>query len=406
VTFYFITVPSNKFELWAWMESDRLSDSVFREFYAERDVVHEERRLRTESTPTGVFQEQFEAMFWQSSPYQWPVIGWPSDLNSYTLEEARRYFDVYYRPNNLVGIVVGDFDPSEVRPVIDLYLGRLQRAAPGAEPPPVVTLEVKQLAEMRMNAECDCQPEVEVRYHTVPFNHADSFALEMLAQVLNGQTGRLYKAMVDGKKIAAGASASQNSRTYAGSFSFTGEVKGEAAPRQLEEAWYEELEKLKKELVPERELQKVRNRVAANAYRRLQSNFFIMVQLGTMESSGGWEYINTSTPRLLAVTPEDIRRVAGTYFEPTNRSVATFTRKAGAAVEDPELAEFSPQQKAMIRRMLASLEQAPVEELRRAVPEMESRMAQVPPDFAKVFRYLQKKAAARLAALETAAAAP
>jgi predicted Zn-dependent peptidase len=82
LTFFFITVPSNKFELWAWMESDRLGDSVFREFYSERDVVHEERRLRTESTPTGIFEEQFDAMFWQSSPYSWPVIGWTSDLNS------------------------------------------------------------------------------------------------------------------------------------------------------------------------------------------------------------------------------------------------------------------------------------------------------------------------------------
>ena len=102
LTFYFINVPSNKFELWAWMESDRLNNSVFREIYSERDVVHEERRLRTESTPTGIFQEQFDAMFWQSSPYSWPVIGWTSDLNSYTMEEAQRYFNIYYRQNNLV----------------------------------------------------------------------------------------------------------------------------------------------------------------------------------------------------------------------------------------------------------------------------------------------------------------
>ncbi len=113
-TFYFVTVPSNKFELWAWMESDRLNDSVFREFYSERDVVHEERRLRTESTPTGQFREQFDAMFWQSSPYSWPVIGWPSDLNSYTREAAEEYYRTYYQPGNLIGILVGDFDPAAV----------------------------------------------------------------------------------------------------------------------------------------------------------------------------------------------------------------------------------------------------------------------------------------------------
>ena len=124
-TFYFINVPSNKFELWAWMESDRLTDSVFREFYAERDVVHEERRLRTESTPTGKVDEQFDAMFWTSAPYSWPVIGWPSDLNSYTMEQAQEYYDTYYQPANLIGVVVGDFDPEEVKPVIEAYFGRI-----------------------------------------------------------------------------------------------------------------------------------------------------------------------------------------------------------------------------------------------------------------------------------------
>jgi len=106
-TFYFINVPSNKFELWAWMESDRLDDSVFREFYAERDVVHEERRLRVDSTPTGKIDEQYDSMFWQSSPYSWPVIGWPSDLEGLTREEALSFFDVYYAPNNLTAALVG-----------------------------------------------------------------------------------------------------------------------------------------------------------------------------------------------------------------------------------------------------------------------------------------------------------
>jgi predicted Zn-dependent peptidase len=264
LTFYFISVPSNKFELWAWMESDRLLDSVFREFYAERDVVHEERRLRTESTPTGIFQEQFDAMFWQSSPYHWPVIGWTSDLNSYTRAQAEEYFGVYYRPNNLVGVIVGDFDASQIMPVIEAYFGRLPR---GAEAPrPVVTLEMPQTAETRLRAECDCQPQIEVRYHTVPFNHADSFALEIMAEILNGRTGRLYKSMIEGKKIASDASASISSfggpAKYAGYFSFRAEVKGDAAPEQLEEAWYEELAKLRAEPVAERELQKVKNQVA------------------------------------------------------------------------------------------------------------------------------------------------
>ena len=126
VTFYINQLPANKFELWCWMESDRLANSVFREFFSERDVVHEERRMRTDSTPTGVYQEQFNSMFWEASPYSWPVIGWPSDLNSYTLEEANRYFDVYYQPANLVGVVVGDIEIGSTKKLITEYFGSLK----------------------------------------------------------------------------------------------------------------------------------------------------------------------------------------------------------------------------------------------------------------------------------------
>jgi len=399
LTFYFINVPSNKFELWAWMESDRLDDSVFREFYSERDVVHEERRLRTESTPTGIFQEQFEAMFWVSSPYSWPVIGWPSDLNSYTKEDAKRYWDIYYRPGNLVGVIVGDFDPAEIKPVIQRYFGRLR---PGTEaPPPVVTLEVKQIAEQRMNAECDCQPQVEVRYHTVPFNHADSFALDVLAELLNGRTGRLYKAMIDGAGIASTATAGQDSRKYAGAFSFDAQVKGDATPAQLEQAWYTELKRLQEELVPAEELQKVKNRIAANNYRRLQNNFFLMVQLAYLEGLGDWRNINESPHKLAAVTAEDVQRVARKYFEATNRSVATYTRKAGAAKADPELESLDPQAQAFVRQALARIAQeTDVEKLRTGIGQMESQVAQAPPQFKDAIALILRKAKERLAELE------
>lgn len=399
LTFYFITVPSNKFELWAWMESDRLNDSVFREFYSERDVVHEERRLRTESTPTGIYQEQFESLFWVSSPYSWPVIGWSSDLNSYTKEEAERYWNIYYRPNNLVGFVVGDFNPEEIKPIIKNYFSRLR---PGeTAPPPVVTLEVKQIAEQRMYAECDCQPQVEVRYHTVPFNHTDSFALDILSELLNGRTGRLYKSLVEGKEIASSAGAQQDSRKYGGAFSFSAEIKGEGTPAQLEEAWYAELKRLQDEVVPAEELQKVKNRLAADNYRRLQNNFFLLVQLGYMEGLGGWEYINESPKKLAAVTAEDVKRVANEYFAPTNRSVAVYTRKAGAASPDAELAALDPQAQAFVRQAVQGIaKETDAEKLRQGIAQMEAQAAQVPPQFKPAIEYITKKAKARLAELE------
>ena len=397
-TFYIATVPSNKFELWAWMESDRLGDSVFREFYSERDVVHEERRLRTESSPTGEFREQFEAMFWQSSPYSWPVIGWPSDLNSYTLEQAREYFQTYYGPNNLVGVVVGDFQPSEIKPVIREYFGRLPR---GGRVPAVVTLEVAQKAPMRMSAECECQPQVEVRYHTVPFNHRDEFALQVLAELLNGRTGRLYKSMVAGAEIASSASADQRGLKYAGGFSFTAEVKGDAKPQDLETVWYEQVKRLQDDPVDAHELQKVKNRLAANAYRRLQSNFFLMIQLGIFESMGGWQYINESPAKLQAVTLQDIQLVARTYLVAGNSSVALYHRIAGAEPEDPELAALDPKARSRVTQMLANLRQkTDPAELEDMATMIEGNLFMLPEDQRPAMEYVIKKMKQRVLELQ------
>ncbi len=325
LTCYFITIPSNKLELWAWMESDRLNDSVFREFYSERDVVHEERRLRTDSTPTGRFQEQFDAMFWASCGYSWPVIGWPSDLNSYTFDQAQEYWNTYYRPGNLVGIVVGDFDPAKARGAIERYFSRLD---PGTKKPaPVVTLEVSQLAEQRMNAAGDFPPAIEIRYHTVPAGHADSYPLDMLSEILNDRTGRLYLEMVEGRGIASSVATASDTRKYAGLFAFEAQTRGDSTPQTLEQAWYDVLEKLQKEPIGERELRKVKNRVAAGNYRRLQSNMSLLIQLAFVDTLLDWREINDGPKKYEAVTAEQIQQVAQKYFGSTNRSVATYQRE-------------------------------------------------------------------------------
>jgi len=289
-------------------------------------VVHEERRLRTESTPTGKFEEQFDAMFWASSGYSWPVIGWPSDLNSYTFDQAQDYWNVYYRPGNLFGILVGDFDPAQAKTLIEKYFSRLK---PGKRPPPpVVTLEVGQLAEQRMIATGDFPPAVEVRYHTVPAGHAEHYPLDMLAEILNERTGRLYAGLVEGRGLAATAIAASDTRKYAGLFSIAAQTRGEATPEQLEAAWYEELARLQAAKVPERELRKVKNRVAADNYRKLESNMSLFVQLALSEALLDWREINEAPAKYEAVTAADIHRVVRKYFAATNRSVAIYRRQA------------------------------------------------------------------------------
>jgi predicted Zn-dependent peptidase len=192
------------------MESERLLQPVFREFYAERDVVKEERRMRVESTPTGPFDEQLNAMFWTSHPYKWDTIGWMSDLSTLSMADAKAFFETYYAPNNITASLVGNFDLAEAKRLAERYFGRISR---GPRPvPDVVTLEEEQLAEKRMNAECDCQPQLGMQFHSVPFAHKEDYVFDVIAGLLNGQTGRLNKRLVLEKKVAADASASQTPR--------------------------------------------------------------------------------------------------------------------------------------------------------------------------------------------------
>ncbi|MFN8092631.1 MAG: insulinase family protein [Vicinamibacteria bacterium] len=170
-TAYFVRVPKNRLELWAWLESDRLLDPVFREFYSERDVVHEERRMSVESTPLGKFDEELNATFWDASPYKWPVVGWASDIPTYSLQQAKDYFATYYAPNNLTGILAGDFSPAEVKPLLERYFGRIPRGK--QDPPPVVTMEPAQLGEKRYNASAETSPTVRIWWKTAPLVHRE-----------------------------------------------------------------------------------------------------------------------------------------------------------------------------------------------------------------------------------------
>lgn len=409
-TFYFINVPSNKFELWSWMESDRLKNSVFREFYAERDVVHEERRMRIESTPTGIYQEQFDAMFWQSSPYSWPVIGWSSDLNAYTMEQAQNYYATYYQPSNLVGVVVGDFKVEEIEPVIRNYFEKIPDQ--GRSIPPVVTLEAAQSAEKQLVAEVDAQPQIAVRYHTAPFEHPDSFALEVLSEIMNGRSGRLYKSMVEGSEVASVAGCMQSSGAlgapakFAGYFEFTAETKGESTPEDLRAAWDEEVVRLQEELVPDMELQKVKNQILADSFRRLSSNFYLLVQIGIYEALDDWQQINTRPKRLREVTAEDIQAVAKKYLNDENRSVALFYRKADAAPMDPELAalkELIPPQmfqgiQAQLKQILSIQDAA---QLQGIIQQVEAQAGQAPAEIKPGLDYFLKKIKEHLNSLQS-----
>lgn len=403
MTAYFINVPANKLELWMWMESERLLRPVFREFYAERDVVYEERRMRTEATPTGKFEESLNAMFWESHPYHWPVIGWPSDLPAISKAQADEFYSTYYAPQNITLILVGDFKSADAIAFAKKYFGRIPRGPRAA--PEVVTLEVSAIAEKRMNAEAEVNPQVQILWKTVGVGHKDAYALQILGQILANRTGRLYKGLVLGDKIATDVEAGQHSLKYAGLFYAAGEAAENRTPAEVEQGIYREIEKLQQEEVPERELQKVKNNFAAGEYRRLVSNIAILHQLIRADGSGRWQEINEAGPKLQAVTAADVQRVAKDYLTQENRTVCTYTRKAGApdANEDPDLAGLTGEQKTMVKQSLGKLAGATdAAKLKENLTRLETGLAQAPPELRPALEVIKKKVIARIAELEAA----
>jgi predicted Zn-dependent peptidase len=399
-TVYFINVPANKLELWFWMESDRLASPVFREFYSERDVVREERRLRTESTPIGKFQEQFESIFWQSSPYGWPTVGWPSDLDSITREEAKAYFEINYAPNNLTACLVGDFEPTLAIELAKKYFGRLKRAS--KDPEPVRTREMKQQAEVRMIAYAETNPEAVIRYHTVADGHKDEPALAILADLLNGRTGRLYKSLVLEEGIANSASAAVNGAKYEGYFELRGVAKPGKTPEEVEAAITKQIEKIKAEPIEQRELQKVKNQNAARDFRRLQNNFQLMLQLLIRDSGRGWQYINTDPQLFQTVAAEDVMRVAKRYFTSENRVVGIYyTKKPDKdAPTDPLLSSLDDQEKQQVQQLKTMAGQLKKEQLQQYLHQLEQQASQAPADKQDMIRAMRKILESRLQSLE------
>ncbi|BDU74515.1 M16 family metallopeptidase [Mesoterricola silvestris] len=324
-TFFHIDVPANKLELWAWLESDRLRNAVFREFYSERDVVLEERRMRVEATPTGKVEETFNAMIWQAHPYSWPVIGWPSDIATVTRDQADYFFSTYYAPNNITAILVGDFRTEEAFATVQKYFGGIPAHA-GA-PPKVTTLEPPQGAEQRLVANADAMPRVQCVHKVVSSVHKDAAALDVLSSILNGRSGRLNRELVIRRRVAVYAGAGLRAMKAGGLFYLGGTPAPGHTPEEVEGLLIQEVERIQKEGVTEPELQKVKNQVQAGTYARMESNAELRDQLAEAEGAGTYKDFLDEPAHLSAVTRADVQRVAQQYFVPENRTTLVVRRK-------------------------------------------------------------------------------
>ncbi len=321
-TRYIISLPANKVELWMWMESDRFLEPVLREFYKERKVIMEERRLRTESDPVGRLLEDFIAVAYKAHPYGEPIIGHMSDIETITRSEVNAFFRKYYCPGNLTMAIVGDVDPQQIREMAERYFGRI----PGGQAPdPVETVEPPQTGQRRVEEEDPAQPFVLIGYHKPSIHHKDNAVFDAITDIVGmGRTSRLFESLVKEKRVAVYASGFQGlpGNKYPGLFLFYAVPARGHSNEECEDAIYVEIERLKSELVSEQELEKAKTRARASLIRSLASNSGLASKLAFYEAmTGDWRNLFKDLDSIEQVTVEDIQRIAKEYFTTTNRTV-------------------------------------------------------------------------------------
>ncbi len=328
VTRYMISLPSNRLPLWAAIESDRMANPVLREFYKERGVVMEERRLRNDDSPNGLLFETFTSAAFRAHGYGIPTIGWGSDILSLTPAAAEAFFKTHYGPDQATIALVGDIHPQETIALIEQTFGKIPAASP---PPPLVTVEPEQRGERRVEVEFDAEPAIVIGYHKPGLGHPDDDVFDVIDAVLSdGLTSRLHQKLVREKRLAAsiGSDANHPGVRAPNLFIVTATPLAPHTTAEVEAAIYEELERLKQEPVSSAELEKVLNNLDADLVRGLRSNSGLASQLSLYQAvAGDWRYILRSRDKVAAVTVEDIQRVATQYFTKSNRTVAVLVKK-------------------------------------------------------------------------------
>ncbi|UCE64994.1 MAG: insulinase family protein [Candidatus Zixiibacteriota bacterium] len=344
-TQYYVSLPSNKLELWAYMESDRLANPILREFYSERDVVYEERRLSIDNSPSGKLYEQLNATAFTASSYSWPILGWASDLETVLREEVEEFFRQYYSPNNIVIAIVGDVKFDEVVKLVEKYFGNIP---PSEKPvPPVTTMEPEQEGERRVAVAFDAEPRLAVGWHMMAGGDVDQEVFDVISNLLtSGRTSRLYKSLVEKKQMVSSIRAISAFTRFPDIFTIVAIPKAGYSVEEVEKAIYEEIDRLQNEGPTGWELQRVRNQLEADYVRGLQSNRGMAFGLANMQAQvGDWGYLLILKEKRRAVTADDVKRVLAEYFTEDNRTVAYLVKPdRGISAESAKIQKLNKRQ--------------------------------------------------------------
>lgn len=290
-------------------------------FRLERQVVQEERRRRVEDQPIAFLWEQLQAVAYQAHPYGWPVIGWSTDLQKLTLEEAQRFYDLYYVPNNAFLVVVGQFEDDVILDMIRRYFGPIP---PGAPPPAVAAQEPEQYGRRRVTIRRPAQlPYVAVAYHVPAYDHDDAYALEIMAELLGGgQSARLVQTLQREKQLVLSTGAAYGGIAIDPPLLTVSAQPAPVVPvAAVEAAVWEVIDALKQKAPSPAEVERVKRHLTKAYVIRLDSQFARAMALGQAEMALTWQWLTGYLSKLAAVTPEDVQRVARTYLKAENRTV-------------------------------------------------------------------------------------
>jgi predicted Zn-dependent peptidase len=312
MTAYFVTLPKNKLELYLWLESDRMQNGILREFYPEREVVKEERRMRYDDSPTGRYFETLDAVFYEAHPYRIPTIGWASDIENLTREQAREHYQKYYKANNAILVLAGDFETETVLPLIKKYFAELPKGESHQrlkikEPNQVAAKKITQIKK-------EAKPRVDLYFHTPEIGHPDLYPIDIIEGVLNGKSGRLYNRLVKQEGLATGASAGNYVRKYLSSFEISVQLKAGVSPAKVEKIIWEEIRKIQTDGVTPRELKKVKNQSYARTVRSFKNLDHVATQLAFYETYGDWRLLVEFPEKLSNVKLDEVKQVAEKYF--------------------------------------------------------------------------------------------
>ena len=331
-TMYYWSMPENRLQLWAWLESGRLADVVPREFYKERDVVLEERRMRTDSNPIGRLFEQLAATAYVAHNYGRSGIGWPSEVSQITATEAMAFHKKYYVGSNIVVAVVGDVKAAEVMPMLERYFSKVPS---GPKPEDMTTVEPKQFAEKSVVIREQTQPIYLEAYHRPSYHSPDDAVYDAIQDIMsNGRVSRLYRSLVEKQQIAAEAVgfSPYPGEKYPSLFVFGAVPLPGHTNAEMREAIHKEIDKLKTTDVTDEELQMYKTRARADLLRGLADNQGLASALAEYQTRyGDWRQLFLQLDRVDKVTKADIRRVANMVFVASNRTSAEIDTDAVAA---------------------------------------------------------------------------